>query len=226
MRNSLGSAGSLRQLQRRYGTFERGKWQVLRRQFYSFVEYPAAGQAQFLFFGNTLSTSGFNRQLTNIPKPNSFGTNHFLVKGLAMDYFIADHGLASYASTDVTTLAADMLYGFANGGFLEMKIGARTVLEIPMPFYQCPPANGGSRATSIGVAAGVTPPPLVDFQRREESKFLTEPEILIEAEQQFEISLSYPSGLLPILATTVHNAATNKLFVGVTLDGLLYRPVQ
>jgi hypothetical protein len=53
-----------------------------------------------------------------------------------------------------------------------------------------------------------------------------DPNILIEAEQQFNVKLSYPSGLLPVISTGVANDSTNPLKVGVILDGLLLRPVQ
>jgi hypothetical protein len=49
---------------------------------------------------------------------------------------------------------------------------------------------------------------------------------LIEAEQQFNVKLSFPSGVVPVLATNVVNDSTNPLKVGVILDGLLLRPVQ
>ena len=56
--------------------------------------------------------------------------------------------------------------------------------------------------------------------------YFVDPNILIEAEQQFNVKLSYPSGLVPVIANAVANDSTNPLKVGVILDGLLLRPVQ
>jgi hypothetical protein len=56
--------------------------------------------------------------------------------------------------------------------------------------------------------------------------YFVDPNILIEAEQQFNVSLQFPSGIVPVLATNVVNDSTNPLKVGVILDGLLLRPVQ
>lgn len=221
-------ARSLGGIQRQRGTTRRdGQFQVLRKQFYSFIPYPLAGAALFTFFGNTLATTGVNRQLTNIPKAGSFGTNHFRVKAISTDYFLNDFGLASYASTDATTVMSDLLYGFADAGVLEFNIGARNLLQIPVPFLQCPPANGGATVDSAGIgAAGISPPPHADMQRKSQNRWLAQPEIIIEAEQQFEVKISYPSGAIPILATGVINGTTNQLYIGIVLDGLIYRPLQ
>jgi hypothetical protein len=56
--------------------------------------------------------------------------------------------------------------------------------------------------------------------------YFVDPNILIEAEQQFSVKLSYPSGSVPVLASAVANDSTNPLKVGVIFDGLLLRPVQ
>jgi len=56
--------------------------------------------------------------------------------------------------------------------------------------------------------------------------YFVDPNILIEAEQQFTVKISYPSGLVPILATNVVNDTTKQLKIGVIFDGLLLRPVQ
>jgi hypothetical protein len=59
--------------------------------------------------------------------------------------------------------------------------------------------------------------------------YFTDPNILIEAEQQFNVSLQFPSGAVPVLATNVINiggANANPYKIGIILDGLLLRPVQ
>lgn len=221
----------LTNLQRRWGSFNPNQWQNLRGQFYSMVKYPEAGQSELLFFGNTLATAGYNKQLTNIPKPNSFGTEHFLIKGIYLDLFIADFGRGQYASTDLTTLAADYLYGMIQAGVLEMKVGSRKVLEVPKPFLQMPPGNGASEMitsglSGVGAGTGVVPPPAVDLLQKKGNRWLLEPEILIQSEETFELKVSFPTGVIPILAQTITDDTTNPLYVQIVLDGVRYRPVQ
>jgi len=71
--------------------------------------------------------------------------------------------------------------------------------------------------------------PWVTQTKMRPNVYFTDPNILIEAEQQFTVTLDYPSGLVPVLATNVINiggANANPYKVGVILDGLLLRPVQ
>lgn len=218
-------------LQRRYGSFQPNQWQNLRRIFYSAVKYPTAGSSQLTFFGNTLSSAGYNKQLTNIPKPNSFGTNHMLIKAITLDVFLADYKREAYASTDATTFAADMLYGFANAGVLEFKVGARKVLEVCHPFRQCPTGNGAATLHStglsgVGAGTAVAPAPMVEFVKKRQNRFILDPNVLIQSEEQFELTLSYPSGLVPIMSTSVVDDTTNPLYIVASFDGIVYRPVQ
>jgi hypothetical protein len=68
--------------------------------------------------------------------------------------------------------------------------------------------------------------PWVTQTKRRDNVYFVDPNILIEAEQQFTVQINYPSGLVPVLATNVVNDTSNPLKIGVILDGLLLRPVQ
>jgi hypothetical protein len=72
----------------------------------------------------------------------------------------------------------------------------------------------------------ITAFPHAELGARKDNGYLVDPNILIEAEQQFQVRLRYDSGALAALATTVINDSTNPLKVGCTLDGVVFRPVQ
>lgn len=232
------SQEALQYLQRKFGSTNYKSWQTLRKQFYSYVQYTAAGNTQFNFFGTAIG--GVNRQLTNIPKAGSIGQNHFLIKGIKCSFYIQDEFAAAWAGTNATSLASDLVNGFAQGGVLEILIGSRLFVQVPKPFLYAPPADGedhlytcGLRVLTLVEAMPNTYPgtnsvnqPRVTLNSRTNSKYLVDPNIFLEAEQQFEVRISYPTGAIAQIATSVINDTTNPLFLGVTLDGVLFRPVQ
>jgi hypothetical protein len=73
---------------------------------------------------------------------------------------------------------------------------------------------------------GVVGLPWVTQTKMRSNVYFVDPNILIEAEQQFNVKVSFPSGNVPILATNVVDDTTNPVKIGVILDGLLLRPVQ
>lgn len=226
----------IRTLQSKYGSANFQRWQSLRRQFYSFVQYPDAGAAELRLFGDAVSGT-VNKQLTNMPKAGSFGQNHFMLKAIRCSYFINTEKITSWANTDATSLATEMLQGVFHAGVLELTIGSRLMVQVPKPFLYAPPADGRAVVRSEGVRAltltEATPntlltysgsAPNVQLNRGRESLYLVDPNIVIEAEQNFQVALRYPSGLLPVTATTITSA--NTFYVGVILDGLVFRPQQ
>lgn len=227
-------------LQRKYGSANYRSWQTLRKTFYSYVNYPLAGQQVLTFFGT--ATGGVNAQFTNIPKANSVGQNHFLLKSIRMNYYLASEAVGSYVATDLTTPYSDFVAGLFQEGVFELNIGGRPFAQIPKPFLYAPRAGGSIEYLTAGVqtlvlveAAPNTYPgtssvsaPHADLIDRHANMYKVDPNILIEAEQSFEAKLSYMSatGLVPVIAQTIITADTNPLYVGVMLDGVQFRPVQ
>lgn len=237
MQTFTSSEEVLAYLQQRFGSANFKSWQTIRKTFYSFQQFPAAGVTILNFFGTPIGQLG--RQFTNIPKANTVGQNHFLVKAIKTAWSIPDTLLGSYAQTDATTLYSDLVNGPFQAGVLEFNINARTFAQIPKPFLKAPPGQGGSDlyTACIGQLALVEGTPNVlstascnlpyatQLDRHEES-YLLDPNILIEAEQNFEVNISWPSGAIGLIATTINNDVTNPLRLGVLLDGILFRPVQ
>lgn len=226
-------------LQSKYGSADFARWQSLRREFWSYVTYPAAGQSVITFFGDAIGSNGITTQFTNMPKSGSLGQQHFLLKAIRMDYFLDDYEVNKQFTNDASALYSDIINGVFQSGVLELLIGDRVFCQINKPFLQASPADGrievfanGLRSLTLAEAAPntfssqISAFPVAELGSRKENGYLVDPNILIEAEQQFQVRLRYDSGALAALATTVINDSTNPLKVGCTLDGVVFRPVQ
>jgi hypothetical protein len=227
----------------KFGVIDYSRWQAIRWQWYSYVTYPTAGASELNFFGQVAGQAGVTLQDTNLPKAGSFGQTHFQLKSISTDIQIRNNDVdgftlaAGVANTlDTFALASDFLNGFVQAGVLEFSVGARPFATIPKPFMYAPPPGSpndydnsyANQITAVPTAgtSQVVGLPWVTQTKMRSNVYFVDPNILIEAEQQFNVKLSYPSGLLPVIATGVANDSTNPLKVGVILDGLLLRPVQ
>lgn len=233
------SEQALAYLQQRYGSANYNSWQSLRREFWSTQEYLLAGQAQLVFFGDAMGAGGITQQRTNMPKAGSFGQAHFLLKSIQMDFHTADYGISEAFTVDASTIYSDLINGVFQAGVMELDIGGRLYAQVPKPFLYCPPGGGrieqhvgGINALTLVEGAPNTWPgtlidhnPAADLLSDHEGLYVVDPNILIEAEQNFQVRLNYPQGALAILATTPITA-DNDLFVTCKLDGILFRPVQ
>jgi hypothetical protein len=169
---------------------------------------------------------------------------------------VDDFTLANQTTLDTRALASDYLGGFVQAGVLQFSVGARPFATIPKPFQYAPPpgspldydntyvnqfsattldaagvattsaANPKTNAVLARRSQDVVGVPWVTQTKVRNNVYFVDPNILIEAEQQFTVKISYPSGLVPILATNVVNDTTKQLKIGVIFDGLLLRPVQ
>ena len=227
----------------KFGVIDYTRWQAIRWQWYSYVTYPSAGTTELNFFGQVAGQAGVTLQDTNLPKAGSFGQTHFQLKSISTDIQIANNDVdgftrANIATIDTRALASDFLGGFVQAGVLNFSVGARPFATIVKPFQYAPPpgspldlsnsyVNQISAAPVPAVGAEqVVGVPWVTQTKMRSNVYFTDPNILIEAEQQFNVKLNFPSGVVPVLATNVVNDSTNPLKVGVILDGLLLRPVQ
>lgn len=231
-------------LSQKFGTVDYDRWQLLRWQWWGWTTYPLTGATQLNFFGNAVGQGATTSADTNLPKSGSFGQQHFLIKTIATDIRVRDQDLASFtaanvASADSRSLASDFLHGFAQAGVLQFNIGSRPFAQIPKPFMYCPPTTSkamqepahvskfdGVGANNTNYVVGV---PDVKVHDARENAYRLDPNLLIEAEQQFEVKITFDSGVIPVIATgltpAIHDT-NNPLRVGVVLDGYLVRPRQ
>jgi hypothetical protein len=227
----------------KFGVIDYTRWQAIRWQWYSYITYPSAGATELNFFGQVAGQAGVTLQDTNLPKAGSFGQTHFQLKSISTDIQIASNDVdgftrANQATLDTRALASDFLGGFVQAGVLRFSVGARPFATIIKPFQYAPPPGSpldydNSYVNQISAApvpaagaAQVVGVPWITQTKMRSNVYFVDPNILIEAEQQFNVSLQFPSGVVPVLATNVVNDSTNPLKVGVILDGLLLRPVQ
>jgi hypothetical protein len=230
----------------KFGVIDYSRWQAIRWQWYSYVTYPAAGATELNFFGQVAGQANVTLQDTNLPKAGSFGQTHFQLKSISTDIQIGNNDVDGFTRANIDTidtraLASDFLGGFVQAGVLRFNVGSRPFATIVKPFQYAPPpgspldydntyVNQISAAPNPAVGAtAVSGVPWVTQTKMRSNVYFVDPNILIEAEQQFNVSLQFPSGAVPVLATNVINiggANANPIKVGVVLDGLLLRPVQ
>ena len=233
----------------KFGVIDYSRWQAIRWQWYSYVTYPTAGVGELNFFGQVAGQAGVTLQDTNLPKAGSFGQTHFQLKSISTDIQLANNNVDGFTLAnqilntgdntlpfDNFALASDFLNGFVQAGVLEFSVGARPFATIPKPFMYAPPpgspndynnsyANQITAVPTTGTSQVVGLPWVTQTKLRNNVYFV-DPNILIEAEQQFNVKISYPSGAIPVIANSVVNDSTNPLKIGVIFDGLLLRPVQ
>ena len=227
----------------KFGVIDYTRWQAIRWQWYSYITYPSAGATELNFFGQVAGQAGVTLQDTNLPKAGSFGQTHFQLKSISTDIQIASNDVdgftrANQATLDTRALASDFLGGFVQAGVLRFSVGARPFATIVKPFQYAPPPGSpldydntyvnqiSAAPVPAAGASQVVGVPWITQTKMRSNVYFVDPNILIEAEQQFNVSLQFPSGIVPVLATNVVNDSTNPLKVGVILDGLLLRPVQ
>lgn len=213
----------MQQLQSIYGSFDPNSVQTRRRGYYSFVAYPVAGQVAFTFFSTTVGQS--NRQLTNIQRSGHLD-NPLILRAIRTRYFITAQNVAAWVGTDVSTIYSDLVNGFFQAGVLRVTIGSKEWMQIPSPFLYAPPAYGRPVIKAAGQeAANVSRPPFGYLPNTKDAAYIVDPAFMIGSDQNFQISIEYPSGAIPVIGTTVVTGGA-VLYIGVELDGIEVRPLQ
>lgn len=223
-----GSAGVdlspyMAQLQQDFGSFDPNNVQTRRRGYYSFKAYPTAGQAVFGFFTDTIGTT--SRQLTNIQRSGHLD-NPFIVRAIRTRYYIAAANQSAWTGLDADTIYSDLVNGLFQCGFLRIVIGAKEWMQLPCPFLYAPPAYGAPRVDTSGfAAANVSSGPFAYLPSGDASAYLVDPAFMIGSDQNFQMTLEYPGGNMPVIGT---NVVTGNaiLYVGLELDGIDIRPLQ
>lgn len=228
----------INQLQQRYGSARFCNLQYVRKQYYSYVKYPMAGANTINFFGDAIS-GVFNRQLTNMPKQNSFGNIFFILKAIRCKYLLFNMNPLGYTGADISTLYTEIVNGVFQAGIFEFKVQNKTFVQMPRPFLELPPADGRTfelntaalTGTLTAIApmtfsAGTSQIPFAELMTKSENSYMIDPQVMIEPEQNFEVTISYPAGPIPISATGLISDPGNPLYLGIEFDGVEGRPVQ
>ncbi len=233
------SLATLDAMQQLFGSVNYRSWQIIPQDWWSLQPYPEAGASTLSFFGTTFGTSGQNLFLTNLGTQSNFGTNHFLLKSINCSLFVKTWAVNTWDGTNAASLYSDLINGFVWSGVLDFSVGQRPFAQIPKPLLYAPPGRGESRVYAAGVtsetfneaapntlATFVAPPPYARLSNKRKGNYLVDPNIFIPAQQTFSLTISWPTGLVPVIGTGVTDDTTNPLYIGVQLSGILFRPVQ
>lgn len=238
MKSFWSSEAAVRYLAARNGSADYNNWQAIPWTFYSYVDYGVAGASSFTFFADAVGTGGTNRQLTNMPKASSFGQQNFLLKRIRCSYFCPNPATDGWDGTNPSALYGDLINGLFQAGYFQMEIQNKVFITFPKPFLTAGGDYGPGALHYAGIEAltlsAATPDELATYRSHapeatlnhaRDQRYLVDPNILLEAEQNFTVNINYDTGALAPIATDVVSGA-NTLFIGVELDGLLLRPVQ
>ena len=213
----------LSQLQQEFGSFDPNSVQTRRREYYSYVAYPTAGQATFSFFSTTIGQS--NRQLTNIQRSGHLD-NPLIVRAIRTGYFLQSTNHMAWAGTDASTLYSDIVNGFFQVGVLRLFVGSKEWMQLPSPFLYAPPAYGSPQVVTAGWrGTTASSGPMASLPAGKASAYVIDPAFMIGSDQNFQVTIEFPSGLVPVIASTIVPNNTT-LYIGIGLDGVEVRPVQ
>lgn len=241
-------------LQRRFGSADFSRYQVVRGQKYDFVRLPAAGTNSISFFSNPVGSTdpGAGTTLfktleqTNIVKTASFGQEYFVITQIrtyagfvaqVRQGFTPGTNFVYRGYTALASGAMEQLDSLLSTGVLEIKFAQKLYYQIAKPFALCPAGFGidvQSLASSRTGNAAETQPTDTNWRvatdNRATSVYNVDPIQIVEPEIQIEAQIRFPAGNSPVLTNTALNAAnsavTPSIEVGLILDGYVIRPSQ
>ena len=243
----------LDQLQRRFGSADFSRYQVVRGQKYDFVRLNTLGTNQVSFFSNPIGatdpigTTSKTLEQTNSVKSASFGQEYFALTQIRMYAGFLPKarqataiGLANsvifQGFTSLANSAMERFNDLIHRGVLNVKFAQKLYYQIQQPFLTAP-AGFGIDIPSAGCAklfGGVTNVRDNYFLRcdnRGQSVYNVDPIQIIEPEIQIEVTLDFPDANSPVFTSTFAlddntTPATPSIEVGVIFDGYVIRPSQ
>jgi len=241
----------LDQLQRRFGSADFSRYQIVRGQKYDFVRLAPGGTNQVSFFSNPIGSgdplvTNVSKTLeqTNSVKSASFGQEYFALTQIRMYVgFLAKNrqaALSAQASliyqgyTSLANSAMERMNELLHRGVLNIKFAQKLYYQIQQPFLTAP-AGFGIDIQSAGAAkltaAVVKDNYFIRSDNRGQSVYNVDPIQIIEPEIQVEVTLDFPDGNSPTFSNTAAlddntTQATPDVEVGVIFDGYVIRPSQ
>lgn len=224
-----------------YGVQQYDRQKSSRWPYYSYVDYPAAGQNVFNFFGVNQAQATNGQLDTNIEQPGNLGNYSFFVQAIYFDIRVlapATTAQPQAYTTDATAIYSDIVHGFAQAGYWELKIGTNTWDQCPFPFKYSPPGDGEIRldpsmgafaftqagGSPFAVTAAQTSLAYADLERRAFRRRILKNPLFIAPQQNFQAQIRFDSGAIPILATSVITGEA-ELAIGCWFDGTRFAPV-
>lgn len=241
-------------LQKRFGSADFSRYQVVRGQKYDFCRLLAAGTNSVSFFSNPVGAAdpGAGATLfktleqTNLVKNASFGQEYFALTQIrtyagfvcqSRQGFTTGTNFTYRGYTALTNSAMEKLQTVLNTGVLEISFAQKLYYQIARPFVQCPPGFGidiQSLASSRTGNAAETQAPGTNWIARPDyratSVYNIDPIQIIEPEIQIQAAINFPAGNTPNFTNTALDTAngtqTPAVELGLIFDGYVIRPSQ
>ena len=240
-------------LQKRFGSADFSRYQVVRGQKYDFVRLKSDGTNSVSFFSNPIgaadpSVTNLFKTLeqTNLVKNASFGQEYFALTQIrCFAGFLcqsrqgfATGSLFTYRGyTALTNGAMEQFQTVMNSGVLEISFAQKLYYQIARPFVQCPPGFGidiQSLASVRNGNAAETQVPGTNWSARPDyratSVYNIDPIQIIEPEIQIQAAINFPGGNTPNFSGTALDSLsgpqTPSIELGLIFDGYVIRPSQ
>ena len=237
-------------LQKRFGSADFSRYQVVRGQKYDFCRLLTAGTNSVSFFSNPIGAvdpgsgaAGIFKTLeqTNLVKNASFGQEYFALTQIrTYANFVPQArqpaGISSALNTNfvyrgytaLTNSAMEKLQSVLATGILEIRFAQKLYYQIARPFVQCPPGFGvdvqslASSRTGVAAETQVSDTNwLVRPDYRGSSVYNIDPIQIIEPEIQIQAAINFPNGNTPSFAASALTTADGTSDVSVEL-GLIF----
>ena len=241
-------------LQKRFGSADFSRYQVVRGQKYDFCRLLAAGTNSVSFFSNPIGATdpGAGATLfktleqTNLVKNASFGQEYFALTQIrtyanfvcqARQGFSTGTNFTYRGYTALTDSAMEKLQSVLNTGVLEISFAQKLYYQIARPFVQCPAGFGidvQSLASSRTGNAAETQTSGTNWLARPDYRatavYNIDPIQIIEPEIQIQAAINFPNGNTPNFTNTALDTAngtqTPAIELGLIFDGYVIRPSQ
>jgi hypothetical protein len=241
-------------LQKRFGSADFSRYQVVRGQKYDFCRLLAAGTNSVSFFSNPIGATdpGAGATLfktleqTNLVKNASFGQEYFALTQIrtyanfvcqSRQGFATGTNFTYRGYTAQTDSAMEKLQTVLNSGVLEISFAQKLYYQIARPFIQCPAGFGidiQSLASSRDGNAAETQACDTNWLARPDYRatavYNIDPIQIIEPEIQIQAAINFPNGNTPNFTNsaldTSNGQQTPSIELGLIFDGYVIRPSQ
>lgn len=193
--------------------------EAITQPLFSYQAYPAAGTTSPLVFFQSQPIAAITEEDTNMQLAGQLpAPQKFLVQGIGVDY-LPGTAAARFGAESALGQLPDF-YAIMRRGLLTLKIGSKNYLQFSTMLGLPPRAHvNGVAAVADATTPAAALQTFVSVGFSDGDVFKPRP-LLIEASQNFSVSISYPGGAVAIPSA---DAAAR---IGVWLYGTLYRPVQ
>lgn len=196
----------------------RADFEALTWGFYDFLTYPAAGAATLSFF-TAPATGAKTKEQTNLTLPSQIPANQFFHIQCVEVYF-SSGVVPSTFGAEAALLNVNDEFAVTNSGFFQLVIGSKPYVEVA-PLLRLPPKKSYNLGAAVADAttAAADLQTRVGIMQRIGEPYHLGPGFILQANQNFEATISYPNGAIATPSTVAGE-------IGVVLSGVLYRRSQ